>query len=375
MPAVRVSSLLKRRRVGEPGAFPKLGASDGDGSVGRRRRARGHGVAASAWPGRRALRFALREWARRGDQSWVDALWRGLAMRPGWEARRREEASREKSDGPTPAEEAANLNAAAFLVSFGSVRSPSGEEGCLSPKEVGGGGWCFFRAIYDQFGSGVIPSFEYLAVLTLASLASRSAEFSHLVPGVDFLGQEERAVSDARSFLRDVPAYRTRGVVGRLSPFQCLVLDKFEGVLAGDLLDLRRYPDVTDARVFLQLATCEVVVFEGNDLDRGDAGWHSRVYPSCDPVDAGALRRLAAGDLDMVLVRYERLGYEHYKSVAFEDGRAWRVSLAKRCVLEQRYLTCDVCRAVRARDDDLARMLMYTRLSGNDAPDAVTELC
>ena len=115
----------------------------------------------------------------------MNAFWRGLAMRFGWEARRREEASRETSVGPTPAEEAANLNAAAFLVSFGSVRSPSGVEGCLSPKEVGGGGWCFFRAICDQFASDVVPSFEYLAVLTLASLASRSAEFSHLVPGVD----------------------------------------------------------------------------------------------------------------------------------------------------------------------------------------------
>ena len=66
--------------------------------------------------------------------------------------------------------------------------------------EVGGGGWCFFRVFYDQFGSSAISSFEHLAVLTLASLASRSAEFSHLVPGVDFLGREERAVSDARSF-------------------------------------------------------------------------------------------------------------------------------------------------------------------------------
>ena len=82
-------------------------------------------------------------------------------------------------------------------------------------------------------------------------------------------GEEEPAVREARRVLRGVPSYRSRGLVGRLSPFQCLVLDKFEGVLAGDLLDLRRYPDVTDARVLLQLATCQVVVFEGNDLDRG----------------------------------------------------------------------------------------------------------
>ena len=119
------------------------------------------------------MRFALREWARQGDQTWVDALWAALAgtreLREEWQARRREEASREKSDGPTPEEEAANQNATAFLCSFGSLRSPSGREGCLRPKEVGGGGWCFYRAFYDQLGSSVIPSFEYLAVLALAS--------------------------------------------------------------------------------------------------------------------------------------------------------------------------------------------------------------
>ena len=76
----------------------------------------------------------------------------------------------------------------------------------------------------------------------------------------------------------------------------------------------------------------------------------------------------------MVVVRYERPGYEHYKSVAFEDGRAWCVAAAKRAVLEERFFACDVCRAVRERDDDLARMLMYTRLTGNDAPDAAVVL-
>ena len=189
-----------------------------------------------------------------------------------------------------------------------------------------------------------------------------------------FFGKEEPAVREARRVLRGVPSYHSRGVVGRLSPFQCLVLDKFEGVLAGDLLDLRRYPDDTDVRVLLQLAACELVVFEGNDLERGEAGWHSRVYPGWGPLDATALGRLAAGDLDMVVVRYERPGYEHYKSVAFEDGRAWVVAPAKRAALEQRYVACDVCRAVRDRDDDLARMLMYTRLTGNEAPEAAAVL-
>ena len=126
--------------------------------------------------------------------------------------------------------------------------------------------------------------------------------------------------------------------------------------------------------MLLQVANCEALVFEGNDLDRCEAGWHSRVYPSCAPVDAISLARLAAGDLDMAVVRYERPGYEHYKSVSFEDGRAWLVAPAKRRILEQRYLACEVCRAVRECDDDLARMLMFTRLSGEDASDVVLSL-
>ena len=76
----------------------------------------------------------------------------------------------------------------------------------------------------------------------------------------------------------------------------------------------------------------------------------------------------------MVIVRHERPGYEHYKSVAFEDGRAWHIASAKRGVLEQRYIACDICRAVREGDDDLARMLMYTRCAGNAAPEEVAVL-
>ena len=47
---------------------------------------------------------------------------------------------------------------------------------------------------------------------------------------------------------------------------------------------------------------------------------------------------------------------------------------AKRVALEQRYVACDVCRAVRDRDDDLARMLAYTRLTGNEAPEVAAVL-
>ena len=75
----------------------------------------------------------------------------------------------------------------------------------------------------------------------------------------------------------------------------------------------------------------------------------------------------------MVLVRYELGSYRHYASVEFDNGSCWRVAPSKREALDRKYLACDVCRAVREGDDDLARLLMYTRLSGNNMfGDAVT---
>ena len=54
----------------------------------------------------------------------------------------------------------------------------------------------------------------------------------------------------------------------------------------------------------------------------------------------------------------------HYQSVAFEDGRPWRVGAAKRKLLERRFLSCEVCGAVAAGEADLARNLVLTLLGG-----------
>ena len=105
-------------------------------------------------------------------------------------------------------EKAAVADACVLLSSFGRVRSPSGVEGVLRPKEVGGGGWCFFSAFFAQLGSRRVPSFEYLAVLTLADMASRAVEFAPFLCCEDALGQEALEVREARVFLRSVPAYR-----------------------------------------------------------------------------------------------------------------------------------------------------------------------
>ena len=63
--------------------------------------------------------------------------------------------------------------------------------------------------------------------------------------------------------------FRNLGAVERLTPFQCVVLDKSEGVLTGDLYESRRYADDTDMQVFFchsGLATSRPQVFP---VDRG----------------------------------------------------------------------------------------------------------
>ena len=255
-------------------------------------------------------------------------------------------------------------SADALLLSLNSVRSPSGLEGILRRKDVGSGGWCFFLALFDQLGSVVIPDCRYLAVLALVALADRRDEFEASVPGVGFLGDELPEVRQARAALREVGVYQSLGVVELLTPFQCSVLDKLEGVLCGDLLESRRYADDSEIQVLLQPVGLEALVLESTDVSVGAAAARSRVYPNWDRVGPEVVAKLAAGDLDVVVVRYELGSYLHYQSVAFEDGRPWRVGAAKRELLERRFLSCEVCGAVAAGEADLARNLVLTLLGG-----------
>ena len=50
--------------------------------------------------------------------------------------------------------------------------------------------------------------------------------------------------------------------------------------------------------------------------------------------------------------------------MAFEDGRPWRVAVAKRELLERRFLACEVCHAVASSEADVARTLVLTMLGG-----------
>jgi hypothetical protein len=255
-------------------------------------------------------------------------------------------------------------NAPALLLSLNLVRSPSGSEGLLRRKDVGSGGWCFFLALFDQLGSVAIPDCRYLAVLALVAMADRRDEFEASVPGVDFLGAELPEVRQARAALREVDVYQRLGVVELLTPFQCGVLGKLEGVLRGDLLEGRRYADDNEIQVLLQPCGLEALVLESNDASVDAAAARSRVYPSWDRVGPGVVAKLAAGELDLVVVRYELGSYQHYESVAFEDGRPWRVAAAKRELLERRFLACEVCQAVASNEADVARTLVLTMLGG-----------
>ena len=110
------SSRLKRRRPSRRGFGAVSSTAVVSASRARRRRSRSRGVAASGrW---RSLRFARREWRKQFEQDWVEELALGLAVRHLWVVRRDDELARKKDHGLTPKEEAAALDATAFLTSF-----------------------------------------------------------------------------------------------------------------------------------------------------------------------------------------------------------------------------------------------------------------
>ena len=208
-----------------------------------------------------------------------------------------------------------------------------------------------------------------MAVLALEAMADRQAEFAPFVPGVAGCDDEGAfEVREARAALREVPVFRDLGVVEELTPFQCVVLDKFEGVISGDLYESRRYADDHDLQALFGLAGFEALVLESNDVLADQAGSRSRLYPSLERASDGrAQSLLEAGALDMVFVRYELGLYLHYTSVRFEGGAPWRVDADKRFALEQRYRASGICGAIRRGDADLARMLVLSALLGPDA--------
>ena len=109
-------------------------------------------------------------------------------------------------------------------------------------------------------------------------------------------------------------------------------------------------------------------MLESNDVLATEAGSRSRLYPSLERGSGGrAQSLLEAGALDMVFVRYELGAYLHYTSVQLEGGAPLRLDSDKRVALEQRYLASGICQAILRADDDLARMLLLSKLLGRDS--------
>ena len=263
---------------------------------------------------------------------------------------------------PVVLEEDLREQVRAFLLSFGRVRSPSQVEGVLQPKEVGGGGWCFFNAFWDQLRPSKVPDVKYLAVLALATMVERYEELAPTVPGVvagvDGKLMENPEVRDARRFLGRVGVYRDG--VNALTPFACVILDKFEGVLSNDLLEVRRYAGDHEMQALLRPCGLQMLVVESTDMLEGHAQ-RSRVYPGWHGLDV-AQTMLVTGALDAVVVRYELGSYKHYQSVCFDSGEPWSLSEDARARVEASHAACDVSQAVLRGEADEARLMMLTAL-------------
>ena len=244
-----------------------------------------------------------------------------------------------------------------LLDSLGHVRSPAGARGALHAKDVGGGGWCFFKAFADQLGSDVVRGFRALAALALVEVVRRRAEFAHTVPGSLFALAEPPEVQAARRALK--ASHRCyAGIAEALSPFEAMVLDKFEGVLRGDLRDARRYAEMYEMLALVQSCGLELLLVEGADVP-GAPAMRTRVYPSEEGLES-AVPRLRGGCVDLVFVRYEAGSWQHYRSVCFADGRPWRLAEAARRRVEGRLSACDICAAVSRGRRDEARALMLS---------------
>ena len=295
------------------------------------------------------------------SDEWIAALWSEM-KRSAPSAGRQSLLKRRRGTASDVLEAEQREIARARLMSFGCLRSPSGVEGLLQPKDVGAGGWCFFNAFCDQLGSREIPNAKYLAVLALAAMAERHVDFAPSVQGVGWDLCEAPEIRDARAALACVGPYR--GMANVLTPFECVVLDKFEGVLSGDLLESRRYADAHEMHVLLQPCGLKLLVLEG----REEAGEQlSRVYPGAERLDDEDLR---AGALDMVFVRYQSGAFEHYESVCFADGGPWRVRGEVRERVEAWHAACAVSQALRRGEVDVARASMLSLLQTSGASGA-----
>ena len=203
-----------------------------------------------------------------------------------------------------------------------------------------------------------------MAAFALVETARRREEFAPTVVGEEETAGSPFEFGEALELQAGRRALRRawRGYVGVadwLSPFAVRVLDKFEGVLSGDLIDSRRYAEQQEMLALVQVCGLEVLIVEGGDTP--DSPLRTKLYPSDGNLDV-ALPKLRGGVLDMVFVHYDAETWQHYRSVCFADARPWMVSEAVRRRVGTLIASCPICGAILSGQRDTARMLMLSLL-------------
>ena len=180
----------------------------------------------------------------------------------------------------------------------------------------------------------------------------------HKVEFSVFVGDDVEAEAQETAIRRDVisrvPIYSTCS--DDLSAFDLYVLDKFEGVISGDLSTERRYADHLEMKVFLQECGLQMAVLNS----AGDE--HSMELPSQLPWSAATALSLQQGQFDLFLVHYSEGAYLHYDAVCFEDGNPWQVPAAVRSRVRDVLSACQTWASLMAQDYDLARALLLSAL-------------
>ena len=238
-----------------------------------------------------------------------------------------------------------------LLFSLGNIKDSSGHFGSVTVDPVPGNGWCFFAACCQELGLDEVH-YSVLGCLSLTLLALRKAEFSVFV-GEDVEGEaQETAIR--RDVISRVPVYST--CLDYLSAFDLYVLDKFEGVISGDLSNERRYADHPEMIVFLQECGLQMAVLNS----AGDE--HSKELPSQLPWSAATASSLQQGGFQLLLVHYSEGAFLHYDAVCFEDGTPWQVSAEVRSRVRTVLSACQTWTSLMEGDFDMARTLLLSAL-------------
>ena len=238
-----------------------------------------------------------------------------------------------------------------LLFSLGNIKDRSGHSGSVTLDPIPGNGWCFFAACCHELGLDEVD-YRILGCLSLTLLAMHKVEFSVFVG--DDVEAEAQETAIRRDVISRVPIYSTCS--DDLSAFDLYVLDKFEGVISGDLSTERRYADHLEMKVFLQECSLRMAVLNS----AGDE--HSMELPSQLPWSAATASSLQQGHFDLFLVHYSEGAYLHYDAVCFEDGNPWQVPAAVRSRVRDVLSACQTWASLMAQDYDLARALLLSAL-------------